>query len=67
MSALLRWFTGLPHPITAFAATSGEYPVEENANKAAKCPKAPITQFSEFAYNLHRRHPINRCTHKKLT
>ncbi|CAI8903212.1 hypothetical protein EMIT0P294_20732 [Pseudomonas sp. IT-P294] len=53
-------FTGLPHPITAFAATSGEYPVEENANKAAKCPNAPITQFSEFAYNLRGRHPITR-------
>jgi hypothetical protein len=39
---------------------SGEYPVEEKLNKAAECPKAPFTQFSEFAYKVSGRHPILR-------
>jgi hypothetical protein len=39
MRALLRLeFGGFPSPIAEWSATSGDYPVEEKGNKAAKCP-----------------------------
>jgi hypothetical protein len=59
--AVTPYSTGLPSPVAECAATSGEYPAEDMANKAVACPKAlqayPLTQLSDFAYNFTESHP----------